>query len=60
MDRYVCLACDYIYDPEIGDPEGGISPGTAFADIPDDWECPNCGVNKREFDMEWQKIVFAV
>ncbi len=52
MDRYICLACDYIYDPEIGDPEGGVAPGTPFEDIPDDWECPLCGVSKDEFDME--------
>ncbi|MBT4090356.1 MAG: rubredoxin [Deltaproteobacteria bacterium] len=52
MDRYICLACDYVYDPAIGDPEGGVAPGTPFADIPDDWECPLCGVSKEEFDME--------
>jgi rubredoxin len=52
MDRYICLACDYIYDPEIGDPEGGVAPGTPFEDIPDDWDCPHCGVSKDEFDME--------
>ena len=38
-----------IYDPEVGDPEGGIAPGTAFEDIPDDWVCPLCGVGKEDF-----------
>ena len=37
---YVCLACGYVYDPEKGDPDSGIAPGTAFEDIPDDWVCP--------------------
>ena len=40
---YVCLACGYVYDPEKGDPDSGIAPGTAFEDIPDDWVCPICG-----------------
>ena len=47
MDKYLCEPCGYIYDPAIGDPEGGIAPGTAFEDIPDDWVCPICGVGKR-------------
>lgn len=34
--KYICTVCDFIYDPEIGDPEGGIEPGTQFEDIPDD------------------------
>ena len=39
MDRYVCTACGYVYDPAEGDPDGGIAPGTPFEDIPDDWVC---------------------
>jgi rubredoxin len=50
MKKYVCTACGYIYDPEIGDPDGGIKPGTSFADIPDDWVCPVCGVAKDMFE----------
>ena len=42
--------CDYIYDPEMGDPDSGIEPGTAFEDIPDDWVCPLCGVGKEDFE----------
>lgn len=49
MDKYVCEVCDWVYDPEVGDPEGGIAPGTAFEDIPDDWVCPLCGVGKDQF-----------
>jgi len=50
MKKYICTSCDYIYDPEIGDPESGIKAGTAFEDLPDDWECPDCGVKKEDFE----------
>jgi rubredoxin len=50
MKQWICMACDYIYDPEVGDPDGGIPPGTPFEDIPDDWTCPNCGVGKDLFE----------
>ena len=49
MKKYICQTCDYVYDPEIGDPDNGIAPGTAFEDLPDDWTCPDCGVEKEEF-----------
>jgi rubredoxin len=49
MKKYVCDVCGYIYDPEQGDPDGGVKPGTAFEDIPDDWVCPMCGVGKDSF-----------
>jgi rubredoxin len=49
MDKYRCTVCDYIYDPEKGDPDAGIAPGTAFADLPEDWVCPLCGVGKELF-----------
>jgi len=49
MDKYECEVCGYIYDPELGDPDGGIEPGTKFEDIPDDWVCPECGVTKEDF-----------
>jgi flavin reductase (DIM6/NTAB) family NADH-FMN oxidoreductase RutF/rubredoxin len=47
--KYQCKICGYIYDPEEGDPDSGIAPGTAFEDIPDDWYCPVCGVTKKDF-----------
>ena len=50
MDKYICTVCDWVYDPEIGDPEHGIAPGTKFEDIPDDWVCPHCGVGKEDFE----------
>lgn len=50
MKKYRCTVCEWIYDPEVGDPEGGIAPGTAFENIPEDWVCPLCGVGKDQFE----------
>lgn len=50
MQKYICVVCDYIYDPQIGDIDSGIAAGTAFEDIPEDWECPDCGVGKEDFE----------
>jgi rubredoxin len=49
MAKYECLVCGWIYDPALGDPDGGIAPGTAFENIPDSWVCPVCGVDKTNF-----------
>jgi rubredoxin len=46
---YKCIVCGYIFDPEQGDPVGGIEPGTLFSDLPDDYMCPVCGASKDEF-----------
>jgi len=50
MKKYKCLMCGYIYNPQVGDPDGDIPAGTAFEDLPDDWVCPDCGVGKDEFE----------
>jgi rubredoxin len=50
MEKYRCTVCGYIYDPQIGDPDRGINPGTAFVDLPKDWVCPECGVGKESFE----------
>ncbi len=50
MAKYRCTVCGFIYDPEVGDPDGGIVAGTAFEDIPEDWVCPTCGVSKDMFE----------
>jgi len=50
MQKYLCKVCGYIYDPEVGDPDGGITPGTPFEKIPDSWTCPICGVSKDQFE----------
>jgi len=47
--KYQCNACDYVYDPAIGDPDSGIAAGTTFEELPEDWCCPVCGVPKSEF-----------
>lgn len=51
MEKYICTNCGYIYDPEKGDPENGIAPGTPFEALPDDWKCPMCYVGKEDFDL---------
>ena len=50
MSRYICDVCGWIYDPETGDPDTGIEPGTSFQDIPQGWTCPACGVGKERFE----------
>lgn len=49
MKKYVCTICGYIYDEDIGNPEGGVSPETKWEDIPEKWVCPLCGASKHEF-----------
>ena len=51
MKTFQCIVCGFIYDEAAGLPEEGIAPGTRWADIPEDWECPDCGVAKSDFDM---------
>jgi rubredoxin len=48
--KYKCILCGYIYDPAAGDPDNGVAPGTSFADLPDDWACPDCGAGKDQFE----------
>jgi len=50
MDKYKCLICGYVYDPEIGDPDSGIKSGTSFEELPDSWVCPICGAAKDQFE----------
>ncbi len=49
MEKWQCSVCGYIYDPEQGDPDSGVNPGTAFGDLPGDWVCPVCGASQDEF-----------
>lgn len=51
-EKYVCSACGYEYDESIGDPSRGIAPGTPFKDLPEDWTCPMCGVEKEYFNKK--------
>jgi Conserved protein/domain typically associated with flavoprotein oxygenases, DIM6/NTAB family len=50
--KYRCSVCGYVYNPEKGDPDSGIEPGTPFEEIPDDWVCPVCGAGKDQFKKE--------
>jgi rubredoxin len=50
MQKWQCSVCGYIYDPDQGDPENGIDPGTPFEDLPEDWVCPVCGASKDQFE----------
>ena len=48
--KYLCIVCNHIYDEAIGDPETGIAAGTRWADIAEDWTCPECGATKADFE----------
>ncbi len=50
MAKFVCSVCGYEYDEAVGDPDNGIAPGTLFADLPEDFVCPLCGVGKDQFE----------
>jgi rubredoxin len=52
VKRYVCIYCGFIYDEAAGMPEDGIAPGTRWEDVPEDWECRDCGNPKSAFQME--------
>lgn len=51
MKRWYCITCGYIYDEAAGLPDYDIPAGTAFADLPDDWLCPDCGSDKSYFEL---------
>lgn len=50
--QYICLVCQYVYDPAVGDRTADIPPGVPFEDLPDDWVCPECGVGKDQFEKQ--------
>jgi rubredoxin len=50
-EKWICDVCVYIYDETLGAPEHGIPPGTKWADVPEDWCCPECGVTKADFSL---------
>jgi rubredoxin len=49
--KYECVICGFIYDEAAGLPDDGIPPGTLWKDVPEDWECPDCGISKFDFDL---------
>ena len=58
MTKYEC-PCGYVYDPEMGDPDNGVAPGTPWEDVPEDWVCPVCGLGKDAFNEAYLKIELA-
>ena len=52
MSKYKCTVCGYVYDPQKGDMDSGVKPGTPFEELPDDWLCPQCGADKSAFRKE--------
>jgi len=52
MAKYICSICGYVYDEADGDPAVDVAPGTAWADVPEDFACPICGANKEDFYAE--------
>ena len=48
--EFICTVCGYVYNPEDGDPTSNIKPGTPFEELPDDWQCPICGITKDLFE----------
>ena len=51
MKKYECIVCGFVYNEALGHPEDGIAAGTKWDDVPEDWECPDCGVAKQDFEM---------
>lgn len=49
MAKWQCNLCGWIYDEAKGDTDNGVAPGTAWAQVPDSWTCPECGADKSEF-----------
>lgn len=49
--QFICIVCGYIYDEALGWPDDDIEAGTLWEDVPDDWECPDCGVTKEDFEL---------
>lgn len=49
---YICSGCGYEYNPELGDEENEILPGTLFDKLPEEWVCPECGEGKEQFIEE--------
>jgi len=50
MTKWRCTICGYVYDPEEGDPDNDVDPGTPFEDLPEEWVCPDCGASKEDFE----------
>jgi len=47
--RFICRGCYFVFDEALGLPQQSIAAGTAFADLPATWRCPDCGTEKGTF-----------
>jgi rubredoxin len=47
MAAYRCPVCQYTYDEATGEPREGFAAGTLWSQVPDDWNCPDCGVRDK-------------
>lgn len=54
--HFECTVCGYTYKPEEGDPERGVKPGTPFEDLPDWWECPDCGIQGHNIRWPFEEV----
>jgi rubredoxin len=52
MKKHVCVVCGYVYDPQAGDPDNSVAPGTDFSKVPHEWTCPVCGAGKDQFEPQ--------
>jgi rubredoxin len=52
MEKYICKVCGHVYDPAVGDPDSDVEAGLPFETLPDDWNCPQCGAEKSEFEPD--------
>ena len=52
MKKWVCTVCGWVYDEAAGDADYDLAPGVAFEDLPDDFVCPLCGVDKTLFEQQ--------
>lgn len=53
--KWICITCGHIYDEALGDAVDGFAAGTRFADIPNDWCCPDCGATKEDYVLYQEK-----
>ena len=60
MKKYICSICGYIYDESLGDPDGGIAPGTEWKDVPENFVCPLCGATKSDFTEMGSNVQAAI
>ena len=51
VKQYMCVICGFVYDEAKGLPDEGIAPGTRWEDVPLNWQCPECGAGKDDFEM---------